>query len=284
MNLTNLQRILSDLFLGPVRYFDSIGSTNAEAARWAEEGAPDLALIVADEQTAGRGRMGRRWYTPPGAALAFSLILRPEHLPILSAKQADLSLAVLTRLVALGALAVCDGLEAYAHARSSSLQPQIKWPNDVLVGGRKLAGVLVESHWKGDRMLALTLGIGINVAPLSIPPEDELTFPATCVEAILGKAVDRWSLLRHVLTALLYWRNKLADQAFIQAWESRLAYKGQTVTITALVSGDAREEHLEGEILGLNPSGALRLRDSLGDVVTLQSGEVHLRPVDRSKK
>lgn len=95
MQVTILEQSLSTLPLGATRFFDSIGSTNDEALRWARAGAPHLALVVADEQTAGRGRLGRRWYTPAGSALAFSLVLLPESLPTNS----------LTRLTAQGALA-----------------------------------------------------------------------------------------------------------------------------------------------------------------------------------
>lgn len=281
MDQDTLAHQLSDLPLGPVRYFDSLGSTNIEAAQWARAGAADLSLVVAGEQTAGRGRHGRSWHTPPGAALAFSLILCPESLPrhIDDLSSADQS--ILKRLTALGALAVSDGLQAYAAAQALSIDPQIKWPNDVLACGHKLAGVLVESHWQGEQLTALIMGIGINVAPPSVPPREQLSFPATCVDQVLGKSANRWELLHDVLKALLDWRDKLTSSDFIQAWEGRLAYKGTTVRITAVSSA---RPPLEGEILSLTDSGALRLRTPSGDILTLHSGQVHLRPVDRSAK
>src|SRR5512147_1345877 len=117
MDQASLQALLSGLPLGAVRYFDTVGSTNDLAARWADDGAPDLSLVAADEQTAGRGRLGRRWITPPGAALAFSLVLT------------DIRQADILRYTALGALAVCDAL----NLTFSPLPPaQIKWPNDVI--------------------------------------------------------------------------------------------------------------------------------------------------------
>lgn len=285
MNTVSLQRTLADLPLGSLRYFDTIGSTNAEAARWAQQGAPDLSLVAADEQTAGRGRHGRPWYTPPGAALAFSLVLRPEKLPGLNLHLVgqEQRQSHLSHLAALGALAVCDGLEAYTRKHGRHIRAMIKWPNDVLVEGRKLSGVLVENHWEGERLTALILGIGINVAPASIPPEGKLSFPATCVEEILGKAVSRMELLDLVLKALLNQLDQLANAAFILAWEHRMAYIGQQVRILQAVPGNDASL-VEGRILGLNRDGALRLQTPSGETLTIHSGEVQLRPVDRSPK
>ncbi len=195
---TSLEKLLSDLPLGALRYFSTVTSTNDLAARWAEAGAPDLALVVADEQTAGRGRLDRRWYTPPGAGLAFTLIL--ENQGQVSGQTAQLHLPYSPRYTALGALAVCDALNA---ALPAMLPAQIKWPNDVVAQRRKLAGVLAEAQWHGSQLTAVILGIGINVAPESVLPAEQLNFPATCVETALEKPVDRWGLLHAVLERLL---------------------------------------------------------------------------------
>ena len=122
-----LQSILTGLPLGGLRYFDSIGSTNDEALAWARAGAPDYSLVVADTQTAGRGRLQRRWVTNPGAALAFSLVLWP----------APQERQCLPRFSPLGAVAVRQAL-----AVVFGLPAEIKWPNDVLLGRCKVAGVL----------------------------------------------------------------------------------------------------------------------------------------------
>jgi BirA family transcriptional regulator, biotin operon repressor / biotin---[acetyl-CoA-carboxylase] ligase len=265
MDQSALERLLSDLPLGSIRYFHIIASTNDLAARWAEAGAPDLALVAADEQTAGRGRLNRHWFTPPGSALAFSLILKPGK-DELASQAAQLS--------ALGALAVCDTLNT---AFSPTLPAQVKWPNDVVATRRKLAGVLAETHWHGDQPLAVILGIGINVAPDSVPPDDMLSFPATCVEAVLEKTVDRWSLLHAVLAKLLELRQWLGSPDFIQAWERRLAFRGEWVQ---LVVQD--QPPVEGQVLGLFPDGALKLKLRSGEVRGYQIGEVRLRPVDKA--
>jgi BirA family biotin operon repressor/biotin-[acetyl-CoA-carboxylase] ligase len=263
---STIEDLLAGLPLGALRYFDSIGSTNEEALRWARVGAPHLSLVVADGQTTGRGRMGRRWFTSLGSALAFSVILLPEGLPAHH----------LTRLTALGALAVVTALQ-----KDHGLDAKIKWPNDVLAGGRKLSGVLVEAEWQGPSLEAAVLGIGINVARESVPPADALLFPATCVEAVLDAPLDRWALLRSVLEALLGWLPRLASPGVVKDWESRLAYLGQNVGV--LQEGG---EGIEGKLLGLQEDGALRLGLATGEEVYVQAGDVHLRPadVDRDEK
>jgi BirA family biotin operon repressor/biotin-[acetyl-CoA-carboxylase] ligase len=262
MDLGTLQSHLSDLPLGQLAYFDVLDSTNEQALRWARAGAPHLSLVVANEQTAGRGRSGRAWFTPPGAALAFSLVLQPKVLGSVP----------LQRLTGLGALAVCEVLQS-----EDKLPAQIKWPNDVLAGGSKLAGVLVEAHWQGDDIQAAVLGIGINVAPDSVPPESELDFPATCLEVALGSPVDRWKLLKEVLAALLDRLSSIDQAEFLQAWEDNLAYQGEWVQLLQDGSGP-----VTGRLLGLGNDGSLRLELPGGDEKSFQAGEVRLRKVDRS--
>lgn len=270
MNQTALINSLSDLPLGGIRYFDSIGSTNDEAARWAAADAPDCALVIADEQTAGRGRGSRRWFTPPGAALAFSLILRPDY-PALSDQ--------LSRLNGLGALAVCQTLQ-----QTYQLPAQIKWPNDVLLNRRKVAGVLPESKWLGDQLSAVVLGIGINITASAIPPADwaghhELPFPATSVEAALGAVPERGAFLRALLQNLLAWYPRLMDADFLHAWGANLAFRDEWVQI---ITSEA--EALEARLINLNPDGSLRVEFRSGEQTDLRSGEIHLRPVDSSLK
>ena len=261
MDENSLKQALSGLPLGPVRYFATTGSTNDEAARWAASGAPDLALVTADEQTAGRGRLERRWYTPPGAALAFSVTLRIGQSVVPS---------FVPRLTALGALSTCLALR-----QGYGLPALVKWPNDVLVEGKKLAGVLAEAAWQGERLQTAVLGIGINVAPASVPPEPDLNFPATCVETALGRPVERLELLRAVLGWLVDWRSRMNSSDFLRAWEGMLAFKGEWVE----VAWEGRPR-LEGQVLGLDLNGGLRLKERSGQVHSLQSGEVRLRPVD----
>lgn len=274
MHLTDIAAAVDGLAIGPIRYFDQIDSTNAEAGRWIEMGCPDLALVIADEQTAGKGRAGRIWFTPPGTALAFSLILLP-NLPSQESARPILP-EILPRITALGALAVSETLQ-----NQYNLATRIKWPNDVLCNGQKCCGILAEAIWQGDQLAGIILGIGINIKPDSVPSSELLTFPATCVEAALGETgatsqtVNRLELLAGVISELLLWRNRIASKEFIVAWEDRLAFHGQWVR----VSGHSSTPMIEGQLLGLEADGQLRLCDRNGKVFTISSGELNLRPV-----
>lgn len=281
MDQQQIQDVLADLHLGAVRFFAQVGSTNDEAARWVMEEAPDMSLVVADEQTAGRGRDGRTWYTPRGSALAFSLVIYPTE------KVSHIQ----SRLTALGALAVQHALQKHYHVPA-----QIKWPNDVLVHRKKLAGVLAEAHWSGDQLKALVLGIGINVAPESVAftagREDGLNFPATCLQAVAGQPVDRLTLLHQVIEELVFWRPRLGLPEFLQAWEANLAFRGEMVQLA--ISQSAGKDGLprsleghppaieEGMILGLSPDGSLRLRKPNGEIVNVHYGEMRLRPLQNA--
>ena len=286
MNQHELEARLKNLSLGGLRYFEQIGSTNDEAAHWLKADCPDLALVIADEQTAGRGRGGRKWFTPAGSALAFSLVLRSEAQINQLLKYQNTA-----RLNGLGALAVAQALQ-----REYQLPAKIKWPNDILVNGKKLAGVLAEAHWIGSELAAVVLGIGINVATTAIPPSDWDTlnpqpFPATSMEAELGASLNRWDLLSAVLAELLAWRQQLSTPGFLQAWEENLAFKGEWVQI--IPPGMAATSKT-GMIVGLEDDGALKIRNASGEALSLRTGEIHLpdpplggfrlRPVDSPEK
>ncbi len=252
---------LSGLPVPQVRYFDTTGSTNAEALDWAASGAEDGCLVIADQQTQGRGRLGRRWITQPGSALAFSLILRPG-------KEEAQHLGLFT---ALGALAVSQALEDSLRLRSA-----IKWPNDVLLQGRKCAGILAEADWSGERLDGVVIGIGINIGASAVPPAEALLYPATSVEEAAGQEVDRLEMLRAVIEALFAWRKQMGNPSFLEAWQLRLAFLGVWVQIQESAEGSKR---IIGQISGLAADGSLLLRDEAGQTLTISTGDVHLRPV-----
>ncbi|MBU0510739.1 MAG: biotin--[acetyl-CoA-carboxylase] ligase [Chloroflexi bacterium] len=284
MDQHTLETNLAGLPLGRIRFYDNVGSTNDIASDWADEGAPDLSLVLANGQTAGRGRAGRKWFTQPGASLAFSLILRPPISktppPHPSTKSPVDYSSIIPRLSGLGALGVSRALRKHY-----SLPAQIKWPNDVLVKQRKLAGVLAEAHWTGNQLSAAILGIGINIAASSVPLDDVLAFPATSVESALGCSVDRLSLLRSVISEVISCRSLLAAPEFIQAWEADLAFRGEQVQIVSS-GGQGEATHLvhEGYIAGLDSDGSLKLRLLSGEEATVRLGEIRLRLVDSSPK
>lgn len=256
MNQNELKKALSKLPLGDVRYFESIGSTNNEALAWATGGARDLSLVIADEQTAGRGRLDRKWFTPKGTALAISLILRPT----------DGEKSHLSRIVGLAALAVADSL------RTRGLVSQIKWPNDVLLNGRKVAGILVESVWSGEEVDGLVIGIGMNVLKEAVPSADVLFFPATSLEESLGPHIERGKLLQDILAGLIALRSHLGSDSFIASWEKALAFRGEQV------QAEQDGSLITGKLIGLESDGSLRLVDEAGKSITVRFGDVRLRP------
>jgi BirA family biotin operon repressor/biotin-[acetyl-CoA-carboxylase] ligase len=242
----------------PFRYFPSIGSTMDAARAWAEAGAPDGAVVAADEQTSGRGRLQRRWVTRPASALAFSIVLRP----------AAAELPRLALLSPLGGLAVCTTLEDLFN-----LQPQIKWPNDVLLGRRKVCGILAEATWQTGRLEAVILGIGLNITRGSVPPPEELLFPAACVEEFTSQPLERSRLLAAVLEQLETWRSQLGSPHFLQAWQSRLAFRGEMVEIQS-----PGQSPLVGRLQGVDGDGNLRIELESGEEARVSAGDVRLRP------
>ena len=259
MNESSLKKQLAKLNIGGLRYFESTGSTNDEALAWAATDAKDFSLVIADEQTRGRGRLDRKWLTPKGSALAVSLILRP------SAQMRP----HLSRTVGLSALSIVDA------CLKLGLSPQIKWPNDVLVNGKKLAGILVESVWSGEDVDSLVIGMGINVHKPSPPPAEMVQLPATSIEdEIQKKPPPREDILRDILTTFLTWRERIGSDDFIAAWEERLAFRGEQVQI---MTGSAAP--INGRVDGLEMDGSLRLLDEHDKSVIVRFGDVRLRPV-----
>jgi len=257
---TALRAQLDGLPLAAIRFSAETGSTNDDAQGWLDSGAPDSALVVADRQTTGRGRFNRQWITQEGTGLAFSLVLHPtpeemDHLTLFSP---------------LAGLAVSDGL-----ASCCGLSPEIKWPNDVLLQRRKVCGVLVETSWLADRLAGVVIGIGVNVAPSSVPPAETLLFPAISVEEVTGHPINRWELLAAILKAAFSWRKKIAAAEFFHSWENRLAFKGEFVQV------ETPGKMLEGTLTGIDPQGGLVLQTIAGEQVVITAGDVHLRPAEK---
>lgn len=260
MNIDSLQNNLAGLPIPEIRYFDSIGSTNDEALAWIAAGAGDGCLVIADQQTRGRGRFQRRWITRAGAALAFSLILRPTVG----------EMARVGFFSPLGAVSLSQALE-----EQLGLHPLIKWPNDVLLERKKAAGILVEAAWLGDQLQGMVIGIGLNITPEAVPPAAELLFPATSVETAAGQPVDREALLKAILQAIFTWRAALTTEAFHQAWEARLAFRGEWVRIE-----DSGQPPVTGQVMGIDPGGNLLLRNQAGETTAVAVGDLHLRLVE----
>jgi len=234
--------------------YPRLGSTNDRAGELARAGAPEGTLIVADEQTAGRGRSGRPWHTPAGTGLAFSLVLRPSGLAS-------------REIAAIGLIGAMGCIEALAEY---GLQPELKWPNDVLLNGAKVGGILAEASWTGAELDHVVLGIGLNVREARLP---EVEFPATSVEQSLGKPVGREALLLKVLAATDRWYGRLLEGTAHPDWEARLAYRGRRVAIS-----NGKGEQV-GVLLGLTRQAGIRMTIEGDEPVVFESGAYRLRPV-----
>jgi BirA family biotin operon repressor/biotin-[acetyl-CoA-carboxylase] ligase len=241
--------------LGQPRFhFPSIDTTMREAARRAFEGASEGTLITADEQTAGRGRLGRVWRSDPGVGLYFSLVLRPRVPP---ANSAALTLACglgVARGIGDAAGVVCD----------------IRWPNDVLLGGKKLAGILVEMNAEADRLRYVIAGVGINVNHAAVP--DELAEIATSLRLETGCEFLRDAVLDAVLRRMDDYYRMFCERGpapVIEAFTRASSYaKGKRV----LIEGAGRP--LEGVTAGLDAKGQLLLRTQDGKIEPVVAGSV----------
>ena len=244
----------------PLHVLASVGSTNDVAVDLALAGAPEGTLVVADSQTRGRGRSGRPWQTRAGTALAMSLILRPVRVRPATAWEIGVA----------GALAVAEALE------TEGAVPSIKWPNDVLLGERKAAGLLVDASWEGERLVHAVLGIGMNVLAGSSPPDEEVDFPATSLEQVLGRPVDRGTLLLAVLESLARWMPRLGSASLREAWWQRMAYREQWVSV------ESAGREVSGILTGIDAVGGVVLRLEDGERVHAGAGAARLRPIDRA--
>jgi BirA family transcriptional regulator, biotin operon repressor / biotin---[acetyl-CoA-carboxylase] ligase len=238
----------------PTLYFPIIGSTNDVANAEAAAGAGDGLLVIADEQTAGRGRLDRRWWAPPGSSLLMSVLLRPA-LPPSQAGQ-------LTMCLGLGAV---EGIEAV-----TGLRPALKWPNDLLLDGRKLGGMLTELRLDGEHLAYAVLGIGINVNLDFVDgPASGLVDTAISLSMSLGRDVDRVALLVAILARCEAWYERvLAGQSPHSAWAARLDTVGHRVAVTTTAGS------LVGMAVGVTPEGTLLVRDGDDAEHVIWSGDV----------
>lgn len=227
-------------------YFETIGSTNDIAASLATSGRSEGAVVIADSQTAGRGRRGRSWFSPPAAGLYISVVLAPARARVMP----DRATALLT--LAAG-VALAEAIE-----RVTGLGPSIKWPNDLLIDRRKLAGILAEGVAlpAAVGLQAVVLGYGINVMSAAYPPE--LATLATSLESELGRAVDRSAVCAESLAALAARYDDLLEgryDAILDSWRAR-AFGSRG----AKVEWDTPSGVQTGITAGIDETGALLVR------------------------
>lgn len=233
-----------------------IDSTNTRAVALARAGAPEGTLVLAEAQTAGRGRLGRRWHAPPGGALLMSLLLRPP-LPPTRAQWATM---------------ICALAAAEAVAEVAGLEAGLKWPNDLVFAGRKLGGMLTELGARDADTLdyvVVGLGLNVNLDPAGLP---ETITPATSLAAELGRPISRLELLLAWLArAEGHYGRLLAGESPRDAWRRRLTTLGQAVQV-----GTA-EEVVAGVAEDVDEDGALLVRTAGGELRRMLAGDVTLR-------
>ena len=243
----------------PFRCFDEVSSTQDIARDWAlaDPPAPDGAIVIAESQTAGRGRQGRRWRSPAGGALLVSAIYRPTIAP-----------EHLQRVTMAAGLALADVLSPLLGDAFA-----LKWPNDGLVRGKKLCGILCEATWLGDRLAAVVVGIGLNVrADFS---GGDLAAVATSLETALGRPVIRIALLAALLPRLDQWVARAADSGIVATWRARLGTLGKRVTVYT-APGQLPGPSYSGVAEDVDEMGALLVRLDSGDVRQVLAGDVGL--------
>lgn len=253
LDLPTVERRLTTRFVGrSLVYLTSTTSTQDVARAEAERGAPEGTAVLAEEQTAGRGRLGRAWVSPAGKNIYVTIVMRPPA-------------ARLRALSVVTPLAVAEALEGAA-----ALSARIKWPNDVLVNGRKISGVLIETELMGDAVKYALVGIGLNVN-LDVEAVPDIAAIATSVRRELGRDASREELLAAFLNAFeaRYSQALEGDEPF-RAWRSRLDTLGRRVRATL------GERVVEGIAEDVDAEGNLLVRRDDGSLASVEAGEVTL--------
>ncbi len=256
LDLDDARRGLTAKRLGvKFHYFAEIDSTNTEARRLAENGAAEGEVVVAEAQSRGRGRLGRVWESPPFVNLYLSIILRPNLAP-----------AHAPQITLMAAVALAETVGAFLGR-----PPAIKWPNDILVDGRKLAGILAEAACDSERVEFVVLGIGVNLNYGFDSMPAQLRERATSLTQLTGQPVARENLLRRLIQDLDRCYGELEESGFEvlrPRWEARLVWRGRRVRV------ELGDQVLTGRVQGIEPSGALILEGDDGERRSIVAGDV----------
>ena len=241
-----------------IHYFHAIDSTNSKAYELALAGAEEGEVVIAESQEKGRGRLGRKWFSPPFLNLYLSVILRPKIPP----HQASL-------ITLMAAVATADAVQ-----KLSKLSPSIKWPNDILLEGRKVAGLLNEIHSEMDRIHFVILGIGVNLNMGAKMFSKEIQEVATSLKKEMGQVISRKAFLQALLLELEMWYEIFLKEGalpVLKAWRDRAQIEGRSVKVTSL------GETLSGIAVDIDSDGALILEMGDGEQKRIVAGDVEYR-------
>jgi BirA family transcriptional regulator, biotin operon repressor / biotin---[acetyl-CoA-carboxylase] ligase len=241
----------------PFRYYEETTSTNDMARDWqlVDPNLPSGSVVIADEQTAGRGRSARKWHCPAGQAIAMSVIVRPQLNP-----------DELHRVTMMAGVTLAEVLSQILPAEKRSTLT-LKWPNDVLIDGKKVCGILSEAVWFGNELDAVILGIGVNVrVDFADTPYIDI---ATSLEDHSSRYIPRAMLIRDILDRLDYWEMKVNSHLLVDTWREWLSTLGQTIAFETAHTGI-----IEGLAKDVDSTGALLLEDTNRKVHRLMVGDV----------
>jgi BirA family biotin operon repressor/biotin-[acetyl-CoA-carboxylase] ligase len=256
LRMASLLSKLRTTILGrSIRLYDQVESTQNVAHELVKEGAPEGTLVLAEEQLAGRGRMGRKWHSPKGKGIWMSLVLKP-HIPLQFTPQLTLLVAV----------ALCRSIR-----QKTSLEVGIKWPNDLLVQGRKISGILLESSADDERLHYVIAGIGISVNLTAQDFPEELRSKATSLLIETGREIDRTELICDFLEQLEALYELYQQQGFAPV---RLLWEALTVSLHHPITVQTANGLVEGIAHGIDDMGALQVVLTNGESMKLYSGDV----------
>ena len=262
-DLLTKEAILSCMSKGTIQgefcCFDSIDSTNEEAKRRGEAGAPDLSVYVADKQTNGKGRRGRTWVSPSGEDIFFTILLRPE-LPLNS----------VSMLTLVAASAVAEAID-----KTTGQECQIKWPNDIVLNGKKICGILTEMNMEIDSIAYVVVGVGINVNRMEFG--EDIAYMATSLKKECGHTIERAALLSEILTVFFsdyeLFLEKQNLTPFLEKYNQKLVNAGREVKIIK------KGKEIIRTAIKINERGELIVRDAEGNIEHIFSGEVSVRGI-----
>ena len=255
LNQEELKQILAGKFIGHhLHYYEEIGSTNDEAFRLGLAGAPEGTVLIADRQTAGRGRMQRSWHSPDETNIYNSIILRPE-----------IELAKAPQISILAGVAVAEVLNDYCPDKV-----KLKWPNDVLIDRKKVCGILPQVKTSANAVNFIVLGIGINVNINNNQFPDEIRDLATSLVIETGNEISRLELIISLYENLTKWYKQLLKKGFgsiREKWLSLTPMIGQTVQVMFY------EETVSGQAIGLDEDGSLILLTDKNETILISAGD-----------
>ncbi|WP_284035980.1 biotin--[acetyl-CoA-carboxylase] ligase [Neobacillus sp. 114] len=249
---------LTTEFIGKnIHYEETVESTQKIAHRLASENVPEGTVVIAEEQISGRGRMNRPWHSPKYTGIWMSLILRP-NIPLTKAPQ----------LTLLTAVAIVQAIEEV-----TGLNPEIKWPNDILLNGKKITGILTEMQAEADQIHSIIIGMGLNVNQTKddFPPELQNIASSLLIEK--GDALSRASIIRSIFTHFEKLYLLFLEKGF---YPIKLLWEGYAISIGKMLKARTLTGVIEGKALGITDEGVLKIEDASGVIHHVYSADIEL--------